>query len=161
MHNDAVHNLRRCQHQEAVEIKIPLRRTAAPPGPLITDRYPPICDPYQSGVMPHPLRYDLHGFIRELLHVFICQRRHFRNLLRMLLHQIDVLQYPLAMAADKSFYLGISHMVRRPHDDAVAAHLKSHGLPAAPHDFIIDAAASLRYFLFLHYASLPQNKKFP
>lgn len=75
MHDDIVDDLRRCQHEETVEIEISLRAAASPAGPLMTDRDASIRDAEALRVQRYTWWDVLRRLMAELPQLLVRQRR--------------------------------------------------------------------------------------
>lgn len=73
MHDDIVDDLRRCQHEETVEIEISLRAAASPAGPLMTDRDASIRDAEALRVQRYTWRDILRRLMAELPQLLVRQ----------------------------------------------------------------------------------------
>ena len=74
MHDDIIDDLRRRQHEETVEIKIPLRAAASPAGPLMADRDASTGDADALRVHRYPWRDVLRRLLAELPQLLVRQR---------------------------------------------------------------------------------------
>ena len=74
MHDDIVDDLRWRQHEETVEIEIPLRAAASPAGPLMPDRDASIGDADTLRVHRHTWRDVLRRLTAELPQLLVRQR---------------------------------------------------------------------------------------
>ena len=66
----AVDDLRRTEHQQAVEIQIPFGGAAAPAAFLVADGDVPVGHPHQRCEIPHSLRDEDQRLIRQLMYFF-------------------------------------------------------------------------------------------
>ena len=83
------------EHEQTIEIQVALGRTASPFAFLVSDGDTAITDADQSGIVAHPVRNHLQGFISQSTDFFFCERGGgLRN-------TVDVLCYPCLMPFNK------------------------------------------------------------
>ena len=138
MDHHAVDDLRRRQHQEAIEAEVPFTGTAAPPGLLTADGDVAVVHPHLGRVVPHPLRDIPPGPLRQLLQLRLGQGGKFRRLLFLPLQLLLVLLDPLAVPLHKIFDLSVRGPEGRPDDQSLRPEFQPQALPSAADQFVRD-----------------------
>ena len=113
MHHDAVDHLRRRQHQQAVEIEIALRGTAAPPRALAADRNAAECHADARRIEPDARRDIGAGMLGKGFQLFLCQRPLCFGCFFTLLCAFAVCFDPVPVAQDKIVDGSLAHPHRR------------------------------------------------
>lgn len=136
MDHHAVDDLRRRQHQEAVEAEIPFAGTAAPPGLLAADGDRAIVHPHLGSVVLHPLRYVLAGTLRQLFQLHLGQGGKLRCLPLLPLQLLPVLPDPLPVLLHKIFDLPVCSPERCPDNQPLRPQFQPQSLPPAADQLI-------------------------
>lgn len=112
MHYHTIERLRRGEHQQAVEVQIPLCAATAPARFLAAYRYPSVINAYYRRVIRHTLRNDLlrpFDKLTELGFGQLASRSH-RRLSNLRLFYVRI--YPLLIFAQKLAYRSVACRAR-------------------------------------------------
>ena len=103
VHHYTIKDFRRHQHQKAVEVQIPVYRTASPARLLQADKNAVVGNPCHFGVVLYPLRNYYPRLFLDLSDVFFGERTHGISQLRLLFNLFKLLCNPVFFLADKVF----------------------------------------------------------
>lgn len=130
--HDIVDDMRRGEHQQAIEIEVSLAGAAAPAAALIADGDVSVAHAYDGGVMPHALRYNGQGLPGQLLNLGSCKLRlGFRELCQMALD-------PAPFALDIMLDLGVGCGPGGANHDALRGDLDGDAFPVAADEGVGD-----------------------
>ena len=133
VHHHIVDYFRGCQHQQTVEIQIPLAAAAAPSGALIADGDVSIGYPHFWGKIRNPLGNHLQRLGRQFFHLLLCKGRQGSGTVVFLQMLLD----PVRLTLDESADVVISHPFRTPdHHLSRGDDLNGDGFPGGTDDLI-------------------------
>ena len=137
VHYYTIKNFRRHQYQKAVEIEIPVYRTASPARFLQADKDAVIGNACHFGVVLYPLRNYYPRFFLDLSDVFFCERAHGVSQFRLLFNLFNLLCNPVLFFADKVFCNKSRRSKRHFYDDfLVICHLDTHRASSGFLDYV-------------------------